>query len=109
MHPQHLRRSVERRVDLEGGWLTKNNIGFCRFFFDDITVVEPANHHAHIRIRSSHFASLLLRADQCRVFVVWVCLVNSIEGIAGNVASDASASKPVNLSYTELSATSKLT
>lgn len=75
---------------------TQYDISIRSFFLEDIRIIEPAEHNANVWIGLLDNVCFVLRADESRILVVWVLLVQGVESIAGYVAGHTGA--VVNLS-----------
>jgi hypothetical protein len=71
--------------------LTKYDISFASLLLQNIGVIVATEHNANIGISLLHNIRFLLRADENRVFVVGVFLVQSVKSVAGDVTGHASA------------------
>ena len=92
----HLRRLEDvsiARINMRATVHTKHNVCLGRFFLNDSTVVQAADHNANIGICCSDFARLFFSSDQGGIFVIWMSFVDRVEGVASDIASDTCAGK----------------
>ena len=79
-------------IDEGGGRLTQNNIGFGSLLLDQVRIIVATQHDTNVRVSLLDDICLFLSADECRVFVVGVLLVQGVESVSSNVSGDTGAS-----------------
>lgn len=77
------------------GRFTQNDISFGSLLLDELRIVIATKHNTDIREGLLNNVCLLLSADERRVFVVGVLLVQSVESVSSDVAGHASAFDPL--------------
>lgn len=64
---------------------TDNNIGFARFSFNDVGVVEIGDHNANVGVFLLELVAFVLGTDEQGIFVVWLLAVKCVKDVSTDV------------------------